>query len=108
MSHYTTMDAGIVWGYIERYPDLMHQIAVELGYHNPPLGIPLEDADSEEQWFDKLLGLYWLADQPVTSRNGARAAKIWVKTAGHSCQSTGDLVDLIQLRLSERREAGIV
>jgi len=47
MSHYTTMDAGIIWGYIERYPDLMHQIAVELGYHNPPLGIPLEDADSE-------------------------------------------------------------
>ena len=103
--HYTPTDAAIIWMYLEQYPEVMHDVAVELGYHNPPLGTELKSAPSEQEWYDDLLQQYWLADQPGGNKSGARDARVWLKAAFNTVRTSGLLVDLIQRRIQERREA---
>lgn len=102
---YQAIDAAIVMTYLDTYPTVMHNVAVELGYHNPPIGVPLESAPSEEEWFERLLEQYWLADQPGGKKSGARDARIWLKAAFPTVQSSDLLVQLIQARVAETREA---
>ena len=109
MKHYSVMDHSILLMYLEQYPETMHRVAVELGYHDPPLGVELNSAPSETEWFTDLIGQYFVADIPGGGKHTPQAnARVWLKTVMRTVPTIDKLVELVQYRLSEEREAHAV
>jgi hypothetical protein len=108
MKHYSVMDHSFILMYMEQYPETMHRVAVELGYHDPPLGVELNSAPSENEWFDGLIQQYHLADLPGGKHTPPANARVWLKTVMRTVPTIDKLVELVQYRLSEEREAHAV
>jgi hypothetical protein len=105
--YYSTEGHTFLLNYLFLFPETCHRVAVELGYHDPPLGVELNAAPSVKEWYEDLIYQYWLASQPGGKRSGAKDARIWLSGSFLQAETIDILVDLIQARIRQERKAGV-
>jgi hypothetical protein len=103
--YYSVEGHTFVLTYLNLYPETCRRVAVELGYHDPPLGVELNAAPSVKEWYEDLIYQYWLAAQPGGKRSGSPDARIWLSGSFLQAETIDILVDLIQARIRQEREA---